>query len=61
MFPQQRPMGGMRQQPMPQPAGTSESMARPGMGRMGGPTTMKGAPSSDLKRMAILKHLKGDK
>jgi len=54
-------MGGMRQQPMPQPAGTSESMARPGMGRMGGPTTMKGAPSPDLKRMAILKHLKGGK
>ena len=60
MFPNQRP-GAMRPPvTMPQPSGTSENMPRSGSGTMG-PRTMKGAPSPDLKRMAILQHLKGGK
>lgn len=60
MFPAQRP-GAMRPPvALPQPTGTSEAMPRSAHGTMG-PTTRKGAPSPDLKRMAILAHLKGGK
>lgn len=60
MFPNQRP-GAMRPPvPVPNPAGTVESMPRTGRGRVG-PEALRGAPSPDLKRMAILKMLKGGK
>jgi len=44
--------------PLPQPKGLPDAMPGTGRGKVG-PTVKHGAPSSDLKRMAILKQLKG--